>query len=224
MAESEHDRARIAIADLEHHFNTNRLEAFSDGVFAIAITLLILEIGVPHVAAGESLWSALKEEWPSFFGYGLSFISIGIMWINHHAMWREIERFDHSLLVLNLLLLMCISFVPFPTAVLAENLRNADARTAATLLYGGTFFAIAIVWNALWLYVMSKPHLLDEHVNKAMLWEMTKRNFVGPVLYGVMLPLALISPWISLGTYVALSAMYLLPLHQGVLGATTDAE
>ena len=99
---------------------TGRLEAFSDGVFAIAITLLILEIGVPHVPADGSLWRALRELWPSYLSYAISFVIIGVMWINHHNLFRDIARVDHYLLVLNLLLLMSISFLPFPTAVVAN--------------------------------------------------------------------------------------------------------
>ena len=112
--------------DPEEHANTIRLEAFSDGVFAIAITVLVLEIGVPHVAARESLPQALRHLWPSYFGYAVSFLTIGVMWINHHAMFKDIDRQDHVLLVLNLLLLMCISFLPFPTAVVAAYVRDGE--------------------------------------------------------------------------------------------------
>jgi TMEM175 potassium channel family protein len=108
-------------------------------VFAIAITLLVLEIAVPHISQNENLARALGQEWPSFFGFGLSFITIGIMWINHHSMLKDIEPVDHLLLVLNLLLLMGISFVPFPTAILAEYLKDGEHRLVATLFYGGTF-------------------------------------------------------------------------------------
>ena len=102
-----------------HHSDTSRLEAFSDGVFAIAVTLLVLEIGVPHVGEGESLGEALRHLWPSYFGFAVSFLTIGVMWINHHAMFKDIDRQDHTLLVLNLVLMMTISFLPFPTAVVA---------------------------------------------------------------------------------------------------------
>jgi hypothetical protein len=112
---------------------TGRLEAFSDGVFAIAITLLILEV---HVSgqAGTSLAHQLAHAWPSYTGYVISFVTIGIMWANHHSMFRLIDRSTHGLVVANLLLLLCVSFVPFPTKVLAEHLPVAgpDQRTAVT--------------------------------------------------------------------------------------------
>jgi len=89
--------------DASEHVTTTRLEALSDGVVAIVITLLIIEIGVPHVDAGQSLAAELRNLWPSYAGYALSFVTIGVMWMNHHEMFRDIERTDHNVVVLNLL-------------------------------------------------------------------------------------------------------------------------
>jgi uncharacterized membrane protein len=100
--------------------DTTRLEMFSDGVFAIAITLLVLEIRVPHVGEGESLVVALLGLWPSYLGYAVSFLQIGVIWANHHNRFRLLERSDHVLLFLNILFLLCVAFIPFPTALLAE--------------------------------------------------------------------------------------------------------
>jgi TMEM175 potassium channel family protein len=196
----------------QHHYDTTRLEAFSDGVFAIAITLLVLEITVPHVT-DEGLASALGDEWASFFGFGLSFITIGIMWINHHALFRDVERVDHVLLVLNLLLLLGISFVPFATAVLAENLNESDPRLVATLLYAGTFTTTAVFFNAIWLYASRGNRLIDRHTSAARVRARTLRYLPGPALYAAGLPLAFISPWLTLGLYVALAVLYLLPMQ-----------
>jgi uncharacterized membrane protein len=203
-----------AINDEEqHHYDTNRLEAFSDGVFAIAITLLVLEIAVPHVT-DDSLASALGDEWPSFFGFGLSFVTIGIMWMNHHALFRDIERVDHVLLVLNLLLLLGVSFVPFATAVLAEYLNESDSRRVATLLYAGTFTVTATCFNALWLYASRGNRMIDRHTSAARVRARTMRYLPGPILYALGLPLALITPWLTLGLYVVLAVLYLLPLQE----------
>jgi uncharacterized membrane protein len=196
-----------------HHYDTARLEAFSDGVFAIAITLLVLEIAVPHVEGGE-LAHALVDEWPSFLGFALSFVTIGIMWMNHHGLFKDIERVDHTLLVLNLLLLMCISFVPFSTAVLAEYLNDPEGRLTATLLYGGTFTATAIFFNGLWLYASVGRRLIDAHVSDARVRSRTRRYLPGPFLYGLGLPLGLITPWLTIGLYATASALYLLPLTE----------
>jgi uncharacterized membrane protein len=204
----------LSTNDLSHHYDTSRLEAFSDGVFAIAITLLVLEIGVPHAGSGSELAHQLGQEWPSYLGYGLSFVVIGIMWMNHHTMFRDIERVNHGLLVFNLLLLMSIAFLPFPTAVLAEHLKDADARLTAALLYGGTQTVIAVFFNLLWLYAASNRRLIDEHVSDMRLRSRTQRYLAGPVSYGITVPLAFVSPWISLGIWIGLGALYLLPLDE----------
>jgi uncharacterized membrane protein len=197
--------------DAAHHYDTARLEAFSDGVFAIAITLLIIEIGVPHVEGSESLPEALARLWPSYFGYVLSFVTIGIMWANHHGVFKDIDRVDHTLIVLNLLLLMAIAFLPFPTAVLADYLRDADYALPATLTYGATLTVIAVFFNAMWLYASRGRRLIDEHVSDARLRSRTRRYLFGPLLYGVTIPLAFTSVWISLGIITALALLYLLP-------------
>src|ERR1700704_4129321 len=119
--------------------DTERLEAFSDGGLAIAITLLILDVRV-DVPAETSLAAALQHALPEIGAYVVSFLQIGIMWANHHALFRLIARVDQLLLLFNLLLLGCVSFLPLPTRLVAEHTTGADARTAV-LLYGGTLTA-----------------------------------------------------------------------------------
>ncbi|TML46063.1 MAG: DUF1211 domain-containing protein [Actinobacteria bacterium] len=111
-----------------------RLEAFADGIFAIAATLLILDVGVP-AALNESLGRELLSLWPQYFAYVVSFLTIGIMWVNHHRIMRQLERVDEPFVFLNIGLLLCIAFVPFPTRVLAEFVRTDDGNAAA-VLYG----------------------------------------------------------------------------------------
>jgi len=134
--------------------DTLRLEAFSDGVIAIAITLLVLEIAIPSLEAtddGAELWSALRDLWPSYVAYFLSFFTIGILWANHHEIFTHIERTDRYLVLINLGLLLGIGFLPFSTAVLAEYLGH-DGEKAATTFYTGTFLGIAILYNLIWIY------------------------------------------------------------------------
>lgn len=183
-------------------------------MFAIAITLLIIEVGVPHVDASRSLAEALRDLWPSYFGYAVSFITIGIMWMNHHGMFKDIERCDHTVIVLNLLLLMCIAFIPFPTALVAEYLREGAHELEATLAYCMTLTTTAVAFNALWLYVWKRPHLIDDNVSEARLRSRTLRYLPGPLLYGVTVPLAFVSHWLSLGVIGALALLYLLPLQE----------
>jgi uncharacterized membrane protein len=200
--------------DAEEHANTIRLEAFSDGVFAIAITLLVLEIGVPHVGAHESLPDALRHLWPSYFGYAVSFLTIGVMWVNHHAMFKDIDRQDHTLLILNLLLLMCISFLPFPTALVAAYMRDSDHQFAAAVTWGVTLIFIAIAFDALWLYASTGRRLIDPHVSDARLRSRTRRYLPGPLFYAVAIALAFVHPWISLGLYAAFALFFFLPLPE----------
>ena len=198
----------------DYHADTSRLEALSAGVVAIAMTLLIIEIGVPHPDAGEGLGDALLELWPSYFGYAVGFLTIGIMWANHHQMFKDIERVDHMVTVLNLLLLLCVAFIPFPTAVLAEYMRQDQQLLEATVLLGATFTITALVFNALWLWVYSHPSLIDVHVSPARIRSRTLRYLPGPLLYGLMIPLAFINPWISIALYGALAIFYLVPLGE----------
>jgi uncharacterized membrane protein len=189
---------------------TARIEAFSDGVFAIAITLLILEIKVPGPAGGDLTLQLLKQ-WPSYLAFVLSFFFIGIMWINHHRLFNHIKRSDNMLLVLNLLLLLGVTAVPFPTAVLAQNFGYSGQRVAM-FLYNGTYFLIAIFFNVLWRYCISKNHhLLGKEVDMAAVEKITAQYALGPVAYLICMLLAWISARASLLMNIALAVYFLLP-------------
>src|SRR5215831_1579384 len=128
---------------------TARVEAFSDGVFAIAITLLVLDMKVPSakdLPADARLVSALGRQWPTYLAYVTSFLTILIMWINHHRLFQNIKRTDQIFLMLNGLLLMGVTIVPFPTGLVAEYIRHREAGTAAAV-YSGCFVVIAIFFN-----------------------------------------------------------------------------
>jgi uncharacterized membrane protein len=199
--------------DITHHYDTARIEAFSDGVFAIAITLLIIEIGVPHVEGDQSLASALRHLWPSYLGYALSFITIGIMWMNHHHMFRDIERTDHWLIVLNVLLLMCISFLPFSTALLVAYLQD-DELPRAMFAYATSLTVTAISFNAMWLYAAFGGRFVDSHVSQARLRARTIRYLPAPVLYAAAIALSFINPWASFALIAALTVLFLIPLPE----------
>lgn len=186
---------------------TTRIEAFSDGMFAIAITLLILEIKVPGPEQGR-LSAALLRQWPSYLAFFLSFAYIGVMWMNHHRMFTHIKRSNDVLLVLNLLLLLGVTAVPFPTAVLAANLGTPHQQTAA-IFYNGVFIVIAIFFNVLWRYAVSRQ-LLDKGLTASA--AMISRQYaVGPLMYAVCLVLAWVDVRISLAVNVALAIFFALP-------------
>jgi uncharacterized membrane protein len=189
---------------------TSRIEAFSDGVFAIAITLLILEIKIPSAGSGNLALQLLRQ-WPSYVAFVLSFAFIGIMWINHHRLFTHIKRSNNVLLFLNLLLLLGVTAVPFPTAVLAQHLGSGNQRTAA-ILYHGTYFAIAIFFNILWKY--ASRHLLGKDVDAHASDRISAQYAVGPLLYLVCVALAWVNVPASLLLNVALAFFFALPPHR----------
>ncbi len=188
---------------------TARIEAFSDGIFAIAITLLILEIKIPGQQERGHLAAALLRQWPSYLAFFLSFAYIGIMWINHHRMFNHIKRADDVVLVLNLLLLLGVTVVPFPTAVLAEHLGGPDQRTAA-IVYNATFVLIAIAFNLLWRYAV-KRGLLHEHLASSSAANISSQYAVGPLMYAFCLVLAWFNVKASVAANIALALFFALP-------------
>ena len=188
--------------------DTNRLEAFSDGVFAIAITLLVLEIKVP---TGEALALGLLHLWPSYLAYAISFIVIGAIWINHHAMFGWIVRADQKLLLLNTLHLMFIAFLPFPTAVLAEAFHTRSGQDVATAFYAGTLTIIGVLVTAMWWYAASHRELLNDAISPEQAKAIGKRFLIGPAGYGFATILAFVNPWLSIALFIALNAYFLWP-------------
>ena len=188
---------------------TGRVEAFSDGVFAIAVTLLGFTLKVP-IGAGGHLATALVKNWPAFVAFVTSFTTIGILWINHHRLFTHIRRIDHSLLLLNGLLLMTVTVVPFATTLVAEYAGYPGGRTAA-LLYSGTFVAVTTSFNILWQYSARSHRLLDRSVDARAIRRINLQYGFGPGLYLVSFALAWASVWASLAANVIFAAFFALP-------------
>jgi uncharacterized membrane protein len=199
--------------------DTGRIETFSDGVFAIAITLLIIEIGVPHAEGTESLFDKLIELWPSYLGYAISFLVIGTVWANHHNRFRLISSSDHILLFLNIVFLMCVAFLPFPTALLAEYIREEEYRITAVAVYSGTLAVTAVFFTALWLYAAGNYRLVYRAVDPLLLRAMTRRYVLGMLAYILAFALAFVSPAASLALIVILALIFVLPEPDGSRGA-----
>jgi TMEM175 potassium channel family protein len=173
--------------------DTARLEAFSDGVFAIAITLLILEIRVPSLPPGAGngrLWGDLVALWPSLVAFTLSFFVILVMWVNHHELIRLVREVDYPLLFANGFLLLLVTFVPFPTAVLARYLGTAAANTAAAF-YCGTFLVGSLAWGVLNAAIARSRRLVRSDVPDALLERVRRAYSVGPLVYAVSVVVAL---------------------------------
>jgi len=169
------------------HWDTGRVEAFSDGVFAIAITLLVLEIQVDD-ADYENLRHALLELWPSYLAYVTSFLTVGSVWLAHHNLFTQLRYVDPVLLRLNLVLLLVAAFLPFPTAVLAEAFEASDeAERTAILLYGTVALLIEVLLRSMVAYALSKPELTVAHAEGRPLPQRPhpRREAANSAIYGV---------------------------------------
>jgi TMEM175 potassium channel family protein len=189
---------------------TGRLETFADGVFAIAITLLVLAIRLP--APDANLVDALRDQAWEFAAYFVSFLTIGIMWVQHHRLFTLIRRSNTTFAMINVIFLMFIAFVPYPTAVFAQRLGNGiDAREAA-FLYGGTMVGIAIMFNSIWLYATSHGgHLLAAELSAERRAEARGYRYGAPT-YLVITLLAILDPVLSLVGFLAYAAYWALPI------------
>src|SRR5437763_1238229 len=171
--------------------NKARLETFSDGVFAIAITLLVLTIGEP--SDYSRLTHEIADRWPAFAAYGVSFVVIGIMWLNHHGIFTQFERVDRGLFYLNLLLLLTVVFIPYPTGIFGEALHRGDGERVAAVFYSITMAINAYAWGALWLYASAGRRLLADSFPEAQRRPATIAFLAGPVLYPVALRIAFVN-------------------------------
>jgi uncharacterized membrane protein len=183
-----------------------RTEAFSDGVFAIALTLLILEIRPPALEAGADsgqFFAALLGLWPSFFAFFLSFFVVLVMWVNHHELFGMARGVDHPFLFANGFLLLMVTFVPFPTAVLARFL-GTGAGSAAAAFYCGTFFVIAIAYNLLFFAIAYRRRLLRPEVGDDELGRVRRAYFLGVFVYASSAVLALWHAAAGLGLCISL--------------------
>jgi uncharacterized membrane protein len=188
---------------------TARVEAFSDGVFAIAITLLILEIvvKVPHgVRDTGQLRADLAHLWPSYLAFVASFATIGVMWLNHHRLFTLIEKSDDGLIALNLLLLLGVTWVPFPTALLAEYLVEPGQRIGG-IIYAASFLVLAVVFNVMWRYVV-KQKLCKDHLDVVAI---SRQYAAGPVLYAALVAIGAVNAVACLLVSAAIAIYFALP-------------
>jgi uncharacterized membrane protein len=191
--------------------DTTRIEAFSDGVFAIAITLLVLDLKVPRdLHEGQQLSSVLLAQWPAYLAFLTSFATILIMWINHHRIFTLVGRADERLLFFNGLLLLGVTIVPFPTSLVAEYLRH-DGQRLAAMLFNGTFIFVAVCFNLLWRTAAVEDRLLHRDADRAAVAAIFAAYRYGPVWYVLAFLLSLINVTASLALNLALAIYFALP-------------
>ena len=207
---------------------SGRVEAFSDGVFAIAITLLILDIKVP-LDDGSHLWKALGAQWASYDAYAVSFLVIGIMWANHHQVFGYVARVDRVLLFLNLLLLMGVSALPWATAVVSKYLDQPHGSQVALALYGGFMVWHALTFTALWWWLTRTGHLFDSRVDEVAAKATRPRFALGSVIYPVLVGMSFVSAVLTLALHGLLALYYAfnqlrVPLRPGEEGEGAGDE
>ena len=189
--------------------STARLETFADGVFAIAATLLILNVDSQVSGDLPDLGARLLHIWPSYLAYAVSFVTIGIMWVNHHTVMSQIDKTDRRFLLATVGLLMCIAFVPFPTRLVAEHVRAEGARDAA-LVYGFTMVATAVMFSITWFYASRGKRLLRPDADPAVVAGISRSYLPGPWIYLAATLIAFASPTASVIVFMATALFYVV--------------
>jgi uncharacterized membrane protein len=192
------------------HRDTSRLVAFSDGVFAITITLLVLEITPP--SDDKNLLHGLLALWPSYLAYAVTFLFIGQVWVNHHVMFDHIRAADRTVLLLNTLLLMVVAFLPFATSVLADALRSGHGQRTAVVFYGIAFDVTALTFNAVWQYAC-RHRLLSQALDSAGATAISRRFQLALAWLAAGALLGAVLPVLGVAVIAAFNAFYWLPIR-----------
>lgn len=205
--------------------STGRLEAFSDSVIAVAITLLVLNISVPKADSTHSLIHALLRQWPLYAAYVTSFITIGIIWVNHHVMISRLREADRAILLLNLLLLMCIGVLPFSTGLIAEYLKAGHGQKLAAAVYAGSFLLMSVAFATLNHHILlRKAHRLEEQLPEERRRYILSRSITGLVPYAIATALAAVSPYVTLAICAAIAIFYATPVASGEPRGPSDLD
>ena len=196
---------------LKNYFSRTRVETFSDGVFAIIVTLLVLEIKVPHIVIqnnSNELFNALIGLFPKFISWIISFFTVCVIWVNHHRLFKLFHIFNHGLFWWNAVLLMWCSFIPFPTAVLGDYPNNQ----VAVLLYGFVMMLMALTFSLMRIYVSNKKSLLNPEIDLQKFKKGTFFSIIfGPVLYFTGAMVSFIHPYISFAIYLGIAIYFIFP-------------
>ena len=179
-------------------------------MFAIAATLLILNVDAQVGEGTGEIGHRLLAIWPSYIAYAVSFVTIGIIWSNHHTVMAQLGRVNRTFLMQNVLLLLCVAFLPFPTRLVAEHLRDRHDLQPAALAYGATMTVMAICYITLWLYATRRRRLLREDSDPRTVRGITRSYLPGVPLYLTATLLALASPLASVALFAAIALFYLI--------------
>jgi uncharacterized membrane protein len=189
--------------------STTRLETFADGVFAIAATLLVLNVDIPELGA-HSLAHELARLWPAYVGYAVSFATIGIIWVNHHTVLQQLRIADRTFLFINVFFLLCVAFIPFPTRLLATYVRTGDGRAAA-VAYGITLTATALAFNLMWRYAIGRGgRLLRADADRRVVDGITRSYRPGVPMYAAATVVGIFQAEVSAALFAAIALFYVL--------------
>ncbi len=186
---------------------TSRLEAFSDGVFAVAITLLVLQF-VDPVAPSGKLLARLLGQWPQLATYGASFLTIGVIWVNHHTIFKGIREIDRTIQFINLVLLLMVVLVPYPTELLGRYLNSGQNGSVAAAFYAVVMTAMSISFQVLVAWAVTHPHLLRPEVKARSLRSVIPRFGLGLLTYAVAIGLAFVSATLVVILFAATAIYY----------------
>jgi TMEM175 potassium channel family protein len=195
---------------------TGRVEALSDGIFAIAMTLLVLEIQVPEVTNDESLVRALVDDWPSHLAFLIGFFTLLVCWVNHHYMFELINRSDGVLLLLNGFKLLIVSFTPFATAVLAKYLDTEHLQTAASV-YTLNFLFMGLAMTCLWYYAVRRGLVVDMPAQRLTLT--TRLYVLASILSAAVFGLSFVSVWACFALFLIMFGIFIFPRDMVSLSA-----
>lgn len=193
---------------MRHRFDTGRIEAFSDGVFSVAATLLVVDLAVPH-ADFNDLSKGIADQWPAYLAFATSFLTVGAMWLTHHLIFRYLRFADPVVIRLNLLLLMVVAFLPFPTNLVAEAINSGGAERTAVLFFGATLFLVSAMIAMIMRYAGSHPDLIEEEDRDEVVALAVQAS---PDLgfYAIVLVLAFISPRVAAFGFLGIAVIMLL--------------
>jgi uncharacterized membrane protein len=197
---------------LRGRWGTERIEAFSDGVFAIAITLLVLDLAIPDSEISD-LWHGIAHLWPGYLGYVTSFLTIGGIWLGHHGIFSRLRYANNTVMRLNLLLLMAVAFLPFPTRLMAQALRSKDAERAAVVFYGLSLFVIRGLISAMWGAVRRDRELLKPEVTNRDVTGISLAAAPSVAVFIGSIVLAIFVPRVAAFSYLVIAVVVVLGAH-----------
>ncbi len=196
---------------MNRQWDTGRTEAFSDGVLAVAITLLVLDIGVPESGVGH-FWHSVGHIWPTYLAYLTSFATIGGLWMSHHAIFSRLAYVDRTVMSINLGLLLSVSFLPFPTRLMAEALRITSAERGAVIFYGCCLLISSLLLNAIWRVVAARPQLLQPNVPDSEIREILRATTPNLGFYLFVMLIAIVAPRASAFGYLVVAITLIVPI------------